>query len=362
MKKIILASVLVLFFSLTIAELEARGGRGGGGGRGAGPRGGGGGSRAGGGGARDGGARNVSRANTLNRTPTIARSPNIQRTPNRQNISRTNLPSNVARNPNISRNNVNQFLKQNPNIRTNAPQRSFQPSQISSKWQNSGRNVRSNLANNPNTANFFGRGSWGDRNMPAYARGLNRAYWRGASADNLANYLGWGYGYGYDSGYYYGDGDYYTYTPTSDGSTNNYTEINAPTTNYVQQAAPVMPVAPATQASSDDWMSLGVFAVVNKGTADVTTPNFYIQLSVNKQAEISGMLYNSTTNQSYEIDGAVDKATQKVAWEITGNENGPIAMTGLYNLTLPETPVQLAFSDGRTQDMLMIRLDETQQQ
>ena len=113
-----------------------------------------------------------------------------------------------------------------------------------------------------------------------------------------------------------------------------------------------MPIA----TTGDDWMSLGVFAITKEG-GTTATPNQYLQLAIKKDGTISGVTYNTTTNQTYEVAGTVDQSTQRAAWTLVGRENAPTVETGIYNLTEPEAPARVYFPDNRTQDVMLVRLE-----
>ena len=84
----------------------------------------------------------------------------------------------------------------------------------------------------------------------------------------------------------------------------------------------------------------------------------FVQLAVNKQGVISGTFYNTTTDLTYELDGFVDPASQRVVWKITDYADVPLVETGIYNLTEAEVPVRLYFPQGNIKDMLLIRIQD----
>lgn len=128
---------------------------------------------------------------------------------------------------------------------------------------------------------------------------------------------------------------------------------------YVQQpTVPVYqePVQTTPETSEGDWMPLGVFAISNIGDTAVA-PNLYVQLALNKSGEISGTLYNATTDQTYEVEGIVDQNSQRAAWQVVNLSKSPIFETGVYNLTQTEAPLEVYFSDGTEQQMMLLRLE-----
>lgn len=107
-------------------------------------------------------------------------------------------------------------------------------------------------------------------------------------------------------------------------------------------------------------MPIGVFALTKSQDIEVT-PKFIFQLVLNKSGEVAGTFYNTSTDETYPIEGAVDATTQRIAWKIKDNDSSPILETGLYNLSEAETPVRLTFTNGTQQDMLLVRVDENDQ-
>jgi hypothetical protein len=152
------------------------------------------------------------------------------------------------------------------------------------------------------------------------------------------------YNYG-DNVYYVGDQVYYGDQPVATAA------------EYAQQAAAIAADVPATKPAAADWMPLGVFAVTHDGEPTGADPTMYLQLAVSKQGVINGTLQNTATDASHEIEGMVDKETQRAAWTPVGKE-WPIMETGIVNLTQETTPALVHFADGTTQQRLLVRLDK----
>ncbi|WP_437230686.1 hypothetical protein SH661x_002093 [Planctomicrobium sp. SH661] len=108
------------------------------------------------------------------------------------------------------------------------------------------------------------------------------------------------------------------------------------------------------QGSGDDWLPLGTFSLST--SKEDKNPVRTIQLAVNKDGVISGTMYNSSTNQSWPVQGRVDKKTQQVAFTI-GKQAGVVLETGIYNLTQPQTEVLVHYGSKQTQTDLLVRLD-----
>jgi hypothetical protein len=126
---------------------------------------------------------------------------------------------------------------------------------------------------------------------------------------------------------------------------------------YYQQAATLADSAPAAAAPSDDWLPLGVFALVQKEQAD---PNFVMHLAINKSGAVAGNYTDVISGTNRPIHGAVDKKTQRVAWTI-GNNKNTVGETGLYNLTQDEAPALIHIGKDKTQQWLLVRLQPPEQ-
>jgi hypothetical protein len=84
-------------------------------------------------------------------------------------------------------------------------------------------------------------------------------------------------------------------------------------------------------------------------------------LAVSRQGIISGTLQNTVTGDVKNIEGMVDKNTQRAAWTVAGQKR-PIMETGLSNLTQDTAGALVHFADGTTQQWLLVRLDKPQDQ
>lgn len=127
---------------------------------------------------------------------------------------------------------------------------------------------------------------------------------------------------------------------------------------YYDQAQQLATAGGQTDASSDgDWLPLGVFAMSQSGQSN---SNMVIQLAVNKAGAIRGNYTDTTSNHTLPVQGSVDKKTQRAAWTIGGNKSTVIE-TGLYNLTKEEAPALVHFGADRTQQWLLVRLKQNQQ-
>jgi len=125
---------------------------------------------------------------------------------------------------------------------------------------------------------------------------------------------------------------------------------------YYRQASDLATSAPPTQAPEAEWLPLGIFAI-SRDTA--TDSNMLLQLAVDKNGVIAGTYYNTTTDVSRPVRGRVDKKTQRAAWTFSDGKDTDIIMeTGLFNLTQDQTEAFVHFGNKKTQQWLMVRLDQ----
>jgi hypothetical protein len=205
--------------------------------------------------------------------------------------------------------------------------------------------VREQVRRNP-PSNDFWRGS-------RYARRWTRPY-RWATWGALSSWFPWGWrqplGYSYGDNVYVQDDSVY-YGEEAVGTQQEYGE------QAFAIASSADEVAPDESADDTEWMSLGVFALTQDGQASGPEPNLFVQLAVSKEGMIAGTYNNSSTDKSQEIEGAVDKKSQRTAWTV-GGKDWPVMETGISNLTKDEAPALIHFTDGQTQQWLMIRLED----
>lgn len=128
-----------------------------------------------------------------------------------------------------------------------------------------------------------------------------------------------------------------------------------PADQYAEHMAYLANSVPEDASVDDeDWMSLGVFSLLTKEGEE---PVMFLQLAVSKEGIIAGTYHNAATDSAEEVQGMVDKDTQRAAWTI-GDNKGTTMETGLYNLTEDETSVLVHFGSEKTQQWLMVRLEE----
>jgi uncharacterized protein (TIGR03000 family) len=67
------------------------------------------------------------------------------------------------------------------------------------------------------------------------------------------------------------------------------------------------------------------------------------------------------TDTNYEVHGSVDSKTQRAAWTV-GKNKTTVYDTGLYNLTKEQAPVLIHFGKERTEEWLLVRINEKDEQ
>jgi hypothetical protein len=122
---------------------------------------------------------------------------------------------------------------------------------------------------------------------------------------------------------------------------------------YYNQASTLATTGTQAQATTDgDWLPLGIFALCTTGQtrSDVT-----IQIAVNKAGIVRGNYSDSSNSSTQQIQGSVDKKTQRLAFTV-GDNTTNVFETGLYNLTKDEAPALIHFGSESTEQRLLVRL------
>ena len=197
---------------------------------------------------------------------------------------------------------------------------------------------------------MYGPGYWTRPGWRWHWQNYRHNWWAWATAGAVTSWIVGGVGqpvyYDYGTNLYYeGDQVYYQ------------DEVIATADEYAAQAQEIANNVPA-DADPDqvEWMPLGVFALTQKdGSAEDST--LFLQLAISKEGIIAGSFQNTATSNSLEVEGMIDKKSQRAAWGPVG-EDWPIVETGLYNLTENEAGVLVHFADGQTQQWSMVRLDD----
>lgn len=227
------------------------------------------------------------------------------------------------------------------------------PSQIKNReahtaWRHNRRDqIRAHASHLPHRLHF-----WSHNHRWAHWR-LRRPY-RWATWAAVTSWFPWGwnqpvyYNYG-ENVYYEGDSVYYG------------DQVVATSAEYAEQAQSIAASAPEIDDEKTEWMSLGVFALTQDNESSDDEPTIYIQLVISKEGAIAGTVLNTATEETQEIEGMVDKKSQRAAWVVTG-KTSPIMETGIINLTKDDAPALLHFADGQTQQWLLVRLEEPKEE
>lgn len=213
----------------------------------------------------------------------------------------------------------------------------------------SGRYTTANaVRGNYNNWGVYSRGWYANYPSAWHASGwADNAIWTPCTWSSAASYLG-------DTSappMYYDYGNNVTYS-----GDNVYVDGNDVGTSehYYDQAAAVASAGAKETAPADgDWLPLGVFALTKN---DSTTSDVTIQLAVNKDGVIRGNSTDTATKTNQVIQGSVDKKTQMVAFTV-GDHEKEVVETGLYNLTKDESPVLIHLGEDRTEQWLLVRLE-----
>lgn len=201
---------------------------------------------------------------------------------------------------------------------------------------------------NYNHWDMYGRG-WYGRYPGAWvpAGWAAGSAWRGCAWSTCAPYCG----YSEAPPIYYDYGNNVTY----EGDNVYVNSASAGTSQqYYDQAVNIASTGATADAPSDsDWLPLGVFALTK---TDQTKSDVSIQLAVNKQGVIRGNYTDTVTNKNQVVQGSVDRQSQRVAFTV-GDNKANVVETGLYNLTKDEAPCLIHVGSERTEQWLLVRMN-----
>jgi len=128
--------------------------------------------------------------------------------------------------------------------------------------------------------------------------------------------------------------------------------------DYAAQAITLADAGQRSKPSSDEWQALGVFGLVQE---DQKVANQIFQLAVNRDGLIRGNYYDAVADNTLPVYGSVDRRSQRAAWSI-GDKKDTVFEAGLANLTQEQTTVLVHYGKERTQQMLLVRLEEPRDQ
>lgn len=196
-----------------------------------------------------------------------------------------------------------------------------------------------------------GWGFWND-----YCVRWNRPWfwWSWSSAPVLYDWCG----FGWSTPYYwdYGPGEY-IYCNDGVVYVNGVWYQPAPvfyqqTVRMVEQA----PVLAQEAAAQVEWLPLGVFAATPDGLKE---PSVMVQLAVTKDGVIGGTAFDQKAGKSYNIQGTVDKNTQRAVWSYNDDKNNRIFMeTSVNNLTQNESTGLVHYGPNDMRVVEFVRLQE----
>ena len=111
--------------------------------------------------------------------------------------------------------------------------------------------------------------------------------------------------------------------------------------------------ADANASRNDEWLPLGVFALVRDNQQQ---PQFVLQLAINRQGVLRGNSTDAAGDRTLPIQGAVDRKTLTAAWSI-GNDTQTVLEAGLPDLARGEAQAVL-YRNGATENWLLVRMTQ----
>jgi hypothetical protein len=124
---------------------------------------------------------------------------------------------------------------------------------------------------------------------------------------------------------------------------------------YTKSVTALADAGSATDAASDQpgqWLPLGTFAVLRPDGDN--KPSQTLQLAMDKNGNVSGVLFDLQNDTSTPIHGSLDRATQRVAFDLGAN-SGLVAETGVYNLTKDEVTLLVHKGNEKPQTYTLVR-------
>jgi hypothetical protein len=163
--------------------------------------------------------------------------------------------------------------------------------------------------------------------------------------------------YGWNTPYYwdYGPGEYIYY---DDGVVYVNGQWYQPAPVFYDNTVELLEEAPVlteTQAAQAEWLPLGVFAVTREGRAE---SDLLVQLAVTEDGLIGGTASDQASGLTYQVEGTVEKETQRAVWSYTNNQNQRVIMeTSVFNLTQPEATGLVHYGPQDIQVIELVRLE-----
>jgi hypothetical protein len=123
--------------------------------------------------------------------------------------------------------------------------------------------------------------------------------------------------------------------------------------SQADQAAELATTGEAALPTDAKFLSLGVFSLAPE---DQTEASAMLHLAVSTDGILRGSYVDLLSNQEHEIEGAVDKTTQRVAWTVA--PKGEVVFdTSLKNLTEETSPLSVHFENGETRQWTLARYE-----
>ena len=221
-----------------------------------------------------------------------------------------------------------------------------------------GNYVRTNF----NGYGAFNRGWYARYPGAWYAHGFAAGVWASTSWEDVNSWFGVGWpavSYDYGDNIYYQDGDVYSNCQPMATSAEYYQSAadlaqTGAQADVGESAAPASDDALAGDQANPQWLPLGVFEAV---PANEKSSKMTFQLAVNKEGIVRGNYFNTGDNNVQQIQGAVDKTTQRITWFVADRKD-TIFDAGLYNLTKDEATVLVHEGADKTQQWTLVRLKQ----
>ena len=152
--------------------------------------------------------------------------------------------------------------------------------------------------------------------------------WAVASAAGVAAWLGWGAQPAYNT-----------------SNTVVYQEIPAEESDSSEDVYANQSDSAETDSTDDnsDWLALGVYSVLSNSGEPTSR---LLQLTVNRQGELRGVLYDSITDSSQNLSGRVDESTQVAQWSLDSNPQITFR-ANLSQLTQPTGTIEVTQPAGQ---------------
>jgi hypothetical protein len=129
--------------------------------------------------------------------------------------------------------------------------------------------------------------------------------------------------------------------------------ITAP--DYAEQAVGYADAGrKAEPASNEEWQALGVFGMIQP---EEKVAQRIFQLAVSKGGVIRGNYYDAVADTTTPVYGSVSSKSQRACWSI-GDKKTIVFETGINNLTQDQTPILVHYGTDRTDQMILVRLEE----